>query len=144
MKIKLTRFFDDGQTTLGTLFVKNTRYYTCELSWKNNKEFISCIPTGIYDVELYTTNSKSKFYKKALLIKNVPNRSNILLHIANTHLDIEGCIGAGKDVDPNIYNKKSNEYNLGVINSGEAIREILKLHEEIKQIEIIDNIKSYL
>jgi len=88
------------EETKGTLFVmegcnKYLELVSLELPDKSNKSFISCIPTGEYDLEKITRPNGDP----AFLIKNVPGRSDILIHIANfaagKKIDLEGCIAPG-------------------------------------------------
>lgn len=146
MKLKLIRFFDDGETTIGRLLIKTNyigklaqynkifRYFTCERSWKDNQQNISCIPAGIYDIEPYN----SPFHGKVLMILNVPNRSNIEMHSGNTYIDTKGCICAGKQRGNRIYNRKHNEHNIGVLKSKDAMKEIVKMVNCKTTIEIIN------
>ena len=80
--------------TLGTLWYKGKQLcVTLELPWNNNMKRMSCIPTGTYTVVRRT----SKKYGEHFHILNVPNRSLILIHHANYHYDLLGCIGVGKN-----------------------------------------------
>jgi len=121
--IKLVRFHDDSVITLGKLFIDDKVFYTCEPAWENNKRKISCIPSGVYDIEII----ESKKFGQCIWVKDVPNRSGILIHQGNTKFDTEGCILIGTEVRVQIYNKKHNEYAMGVINSQKAKREMLEL-----------------
>lgn len=58
---------------------------------KDNKKYISCIPKGVYLCEKYT----SEKYKDVYEVKDVPNRSKILIHAANIAEELEGCIAPG-------------------------------------------------
>ena len=66
---------------------------TVERPWANNAPNISCIPEGKYELR------RSRFYRRdydAYEVVGVKDRSRILIHIANTPLDVEGCIGLGE------------------------------------------------
>ena len=108
MKIKaiLTRGHSDDQGTRGLLnfFWANfespfLKLHTLELPWVNNKEYRSCIPSGIYRVEM----APSLRYSYALTVKGVPDRTHILLHWGTYAgdrdsgylTDTEGCILVG-------------------------------------------------
>lgn len=65
---------------------------TLELPWKNNVVGISCIPAGIYRVTKFKSPSKGDVF----LLHDVPDRSMIEIHVANTVKDIQGCIGVGR------------------------------------------------
>jgi len=63
--------------------------HTIELPNKDNKNKISCIPEGVYEVRKRT----SEKHGKHLQIINVPNRDLILFHPANNAmLELMGCI----------------------------------------------------
>lgn len=80
--------------TLGSLWYKGKQLcVTLELPWNSNMKRISCIPTGTYNVVRRT----SQKYGEHFHIQNVPNRSLILIHHANYHFDLLGCIGVGKN-----------------------------------------------
>jgi hypothetical protein len=93
MKLTLTRTCDDGVQTLGVLRLPNGAIYqTLELAWKNNEKQISCIPAESYKV----VKRNSPKYGNHFHIKDVPNRSWVLIHHGNYHSDILGCILVGK------------------------------------------------
>jgi len=103
MKSTLLRLRDDGQESLGTLFIydeleKIFECKTLELPWKGNKTDISCIPTGKYHVN----HRESDTYGSHLIVEDVKDRTYILIHVANYVRDVKGCIGVGKsyaDID---------------------------------------------
>ncbi len=96
-RIELKRDYKDG-VTLGAIkgYINNVLVVdikSIELKWNDNKPRISCIPEDIYDIEPDIWN---KHQMKVLGIKNVPNRSRILMHPANyasgKHIELLGCI----------------------------------------------------
>lgn len=72
---------------------------TLELPWLDNQRSISCIPSGKYEVQIRI----SRKYGKVYWVRNVPNRSYILIHSGNFggRIDkgykshIRGCILLG-------------------------------------------------
>jgi hypothetical protein len=86
----------DSKQTLGFLFFSNgltsVKLNTLELSWKENKSDISCIPAGTYNW-IKSWSPKHKMYVIRLL--NVPGRGDIEIHIANFFHDLLGCIAVG-------------------------------------------------
>lgn len=96
--VTITRISDNGIETLGELVAykdgKEFRCKTIELAWKENKNSISCIPKGTYEVAMSLWSKKNKNY---YLLKDVPSRSGIFIHEGNYHYNYEGCIGLGKD-----------------------------------------------
>ena len=90
--VNIQRFGYTPMGTFGTLVYKNFLCYTIERPWANNAAFTSCIPPGIYPIEL------GRFFKKGYPtyeLKRVPNRSSTKIHVANTMNDVQGCIGLG-------------------------------------------------
>lgn len=89
MHIQLIRSYH-AQGTNGILYINNKQIcFTIELPWRNNQSNISCIPTGTYTLVKRTTKKRGPH----LLVKNVPNRTLILIHPANNALkELHGCI----------------------------------------------------
>lgn len=64
-----------------------------ELGWKDNKNDISCVPVGIYDLVLeYSDKFKTVLWEA----KGIPNRSECKFHSANYYTDLNGCFAPGK------------------------------------------------
>jgi hypothetical protein len=109
--VTLKRNSDNGIETLGTLTTTGFTCKTLELSDKQNKPNISCIPKGIYTCQWkFKLNSLAYHYE----IMNVPNRSGIFLHNGNYYTDIKGCVLLGdsygdinKDGQTDILNSKA-------------------------------------
>lgn len=86
--------------TMGTLIAKNNgAEFSCktlELPYIDNKQNISCIPKGEYDVKW---TYSLKFPLGSYEIQKVPNRSGIRFHKGNyaagKKVDIQGCILLG-------------------------------------------------
>ena len=97
MKLILKRDEDNGECTLGRLYVEDEFIcYTLENTWKNNERRVSCIPEGTYPL---TTKKYGRFYEKykmpmPILLDTAP-RSEILIHWGNTAKDTLGCILVG-------------------------------------------------
>jgi hypothetical protein len=84
MKCLLTRKTDDGKQTTGELEVieNNVVTFSCktlELPWKDNKQELSCIPTGTYTVVRHI----SPRWGTCFWVKDVPGRTHILFHAGN-------------------------------------------------------------
>lgn len=65
---------------------------TMEDDWLGNRKGVSCIPEGTYPLR------RTIFYKhgyEVFEVTGVRGRDRILIHIANTEEDVEGCIGPG-------------------------------------------------
>ena len=76
----------------GNLSVDGFECYTVERPWLDNKPRESCIPEGVYQLELGMYNRGGY---PAYEIMNVPDRSLIKMHIANNINDVIGCVGFG-------------------------------------------------
>lgn len=89
IKLELIRKYNPKGTNGILMFEKQIICQTIELPWKNNEKNISCIPEGCYQiVKRFSSRFKNHFW-----IKNVPNRSLILIHPANNAIkELKGCI----------------------------------------------------
>jgi len=83
---------------------------TVECPWLRNLTYVSCIPTGEYEC---VAEWSDKFKKRLYEVKNVPDRSKILIHPGNVgganwtlkseyvehklewKTDLQGCIALG-------------------------------------------------
>jgi hypothetical protein len=125
INITLKRRIYDEYETLGTLdVVKNGLYIdsfkTLENPWKNNERNISCIPVGTYIVEPYS----SAKHPDSWVICNVPNRTDILIHIGNYYTHTEGCILLGL-----AFSDINNDNVLDIKYSSEAMKQFNKILE---------------
>jgi hypothetical protein len=68
--------------------------YTLERPWEGNIPLISSIPAGRYSA-FVRTETKDRW---RIELTDVPNRSNIQLHIGNTLADGVGCIMIGSNL----------------------------------------------
>lgn len=99
MRCIIERIQDNGKQTKGRLLLYNQAGYllftcdTLELSWKDNKQQISCIPTGTYKV---VTTYSNKYKKEMYEILAVPKRAGVRIHSGNYYTDIQGCVLVGK------------------------------------------------
>lgn len=94
--------------------------YTVELPWRDNQRMVSCIPLGAYvcKPEMYNRGGYMAYE-----LQEVPNRSEILIHVANAPNDLAGCIGVGKS-----FGWIGMQY--GVISSGDTFKALLKAIKE--------------
>ena len=97
MKLVLTRLVYEDKQTLGHLQVYDglKPVFSCrtlELAWRNNMRGVSCIPVGCYPINFeYSPSFKMNLWE----LKNVPDRSQILIHSGNFYGQIRGCILVG-------------------------------------------------
>ena len=99
--VQLYRLKRSDQGTMGMLVTpEGFKCYTLELPWRDNQKQISCIPSGEYNVEIRLSNKYGRVY----WVRNVPNRTYILIHSGNYAGDVSkgfkshvmGCILLGK------------------------------------------------
>ncbi len=91
---QIERFCYSIKGTFGWLTTPSgARYATVERPWLKNERGESCIPIGLYFCEPRRFN---KGGYDAIHIKDVPDRSHILMHIANFPDEVEGCIGINR------------------------------------------------
>lgn len=91
-EIEMRRFCYHPEGTLGVLVCNGTRYYTIERPWLDNAPMISCIPVGTYQMGW----RESPRFGWTWEVKDVENRTFVLMHVANYPKDVQGCIGLGK------------------------------------------------
>lgn len=105
MIITITRLFHDDKATIGKLFIDGKEEcWTLEDTFKLKKIYGQTrIPSGSYKIRVRNFGrihekykQKFDFHKGTLELLNVPNFSDILIHIGNTDKDTEGCILLGK------------------------------------------------
>lgn len=131
--LRLIRVYEDssGFGTFGVLVDDHgvTVCRTAELNWRSNRKGISCIPPGTYDCVAHT----SKSFGSCFLVKDVPGRSDILLHVGNwagmkgvpgVLSDTEGCILPGVSVGV-VFDKRSGRSQIAVSNSGRTLGRLL-------------------
>jgi hypothetical protein len=96
--IVLSRFISTDFGVVGRLTIGigpwKMRMFTLERPWKNNERNVSCIPSGVYDLE----KRYSEIYQKDMFfLKDVEGRDGIMIHSGNTIDDTGGCILIGLD-----------------------------------------------
>jgi len=120
--VRLARLKDDGQSCLGLL---HERWWTVERPWKDNELRISCIPVGVYQVERHDSPSKGDCYE----ILDVPERTHILIHVANWSHELMGCIAPGTGI---------NLMNPMVQHSRDALNEMFDELPDEFELEIVN------
>jgi len=90
--VQIVRDSHSPMGTFGKLYYRDFKCYTVEKPWENNAQFISCIPVGIYPIELGRYNRGGY---PCYELKQVPARSQIKIHVANIATDVMGCVGLG-------------------------------------------------
>ena len=124
--MELVRFGSFKDRTIGRLTYNGEHFYTVERPWLDNKQNISCIPTGFY--ELVRVDSP-KFGPDTWEVANVTGRSHILIHVGNTAAaDVIGCIAIGMGLFPQLQ---------GVSSSKQAIENFYLMTAGLEKEEII-------
>jgi|TARA_Y100000310_G_scaffold202996_1_gene203258 hypothetical protein len=90
--MKLIRFAYFTDRTLGQLHHQDKTWWTIERPWLDNQPNVSCIPTGTYPLERVDS---PRFGPRMWQISRVPDRTHILIHVANTADNVMGCVGLG-------------------------------------------------
>jgi len=99
----LTRGESTDEGTFGRLVLEGgPALRTTELPWHANATGRSCVPPGRYRCELVNSPRFGKVYE----VRDVPGRTNILMHAANFggdrdkgwHSQLLGCIAPALDV----------------------------------------------
>lgn len=95
---------------------------TLERSWLENKNSISCIPEGTYNVIAYNSPTKGDVW----LIQNVPDRSMIEIHSCNWVEQLEGCIGVGDALLANVMDADGITHKHWISNSKITLAKLKK------------------
>ena len=120
MNLKLVRFTEYGNASLGALLVDGwPEFCTLEDRWRENEVGKSCIPEGIYEVDLYN----SKRFGPTFKVLNVPDREGILFHWGNTERDTTGCILLG-----------TRYSNSGEVAIRESMKAFTRFFEQTRQV----------
>tara|TARA_R110000803_G_scaffold209612_2_gene279598 strand:+ start:185 stop:598 length:414 start_codon:yes stop_codon:yes gene_type:complete len=133
-KAVIVRLNADEKQTLGRLYLFDglDNVFNCttlELPFKANLRNISCIPPGQYEV----VKRFSKNYGEHYIIKNVPDRTYILIHVANYYTDLRGCIGVGKT-----FANINEDYFIDITNSRNSLKALIDHAPEGFSLTIID------
>ena len=107
------------------LGLMNETWWTVATPWLNNQLRVSCIPAGVYQIERHISPSKGQCFA----VLDVPDRTHILIHVANWSHELMGCIapGIGIDLGENM-----------VTSSRRALNEMLEELPAAWELEIID------
>ena len=106
MKLRLVRENSGDETTLGDLFMDGIWF--CKTLEDRDRRLEAggvkvpretAIPLGTYPVIIDFSN---RFQKLMMHVLDVPQFAGIRIHAGNTHLNTEGCILLGEDVDRDV------------------------------------------
>ncbi len=108
-ELLLKRFSKNDFCTLGILLDYEMIPIACVLEniYLNNMKNVSSIPFGEY----YCSQIESPKFGRVYEVKNVPNRTNILIHPGNIASDTTGCLLLGEkfgkiDGEPAVLNSR--------------------------------------
>lgn len=73
------------------------RCVTLELPDKDNEQYVSCIPEGVYEYFYRADGSNGECFE----LKNVANRTYVQIHIGNWTKNTVGCILPGQTFNVN-------------------------------------------
>lgn len=99
--IKLTRaYLPDNSATFGRIEINDTALYTLEPPWQQNEPSVSCIPEGVYPLQLRESpvvrrSSGGEFFE-GWEVTRVESRRFIMFHVGNWVSDTDGCILVGE------------------------------------------------
>ena len=133
MQIVIERIYQSEECTLGNLFVYDNKsiLYECktlELPWKENQKRISRIPSNHYPASKHI----SPKFGKSIWIKEVEDRSEILIHVGNYPEDTLGCILVGEAFSTGCM----------ITNSRRTINKLYDIADDNLYVNIIDKWKN--
>lgn len=93
-------YLPDESATFGRLTLRDgSRIYTLEPPWRGNEVKNSCIPEGVYALQLRESpqvrRASGGEYTEGWEVADVQGRSFIMFHPGNWVRDTEGCILTG-------------------------------------------------
>lgn len=97
---------------------KNFDFCTLELPFLGNQRLISCIPLGSYKV----VKRRSPKYGTHFHVLDVQDRTLILIHVGNYHVNSTGCILVGSE-----HKYLNRDSELDVANSLVTMKKLLEL-----------------
>lgn len=127
-RVTITRGPSSSAGTFGRIAFGSEELHSVELPWRSNMTGKSCIPVGSYRCEMVNSPRFGRVYG----VRDVPGRSNILIHAANfggnTELgydsDLLGCIAPAMSVGA-LQNRKGVDQQAGL----QSKRALQLLHE---------------
>jgi len=149
MHLKLTRFSDNSNATLGLLYIDDEFFcFTLEDEFREDKiSDETRIPEGVYPLGIQEKETeltlsyrkKYSFFQNHIHIKDVPGFTGIYVHIGNYEYNISGCILVSKTA---IAGNGLDGYKLGY-GSQKTYQELYqmiykRLENEVCTIEIMD------
>lgn len=112
MNLRLQRINDDGESTIGILFVDDKfQCFTLEDTYNEPKIYGKTrIPEGTYEITLRREgkmvqkyDSKYEDHDGMLWLRNVANFEYVYIHVGNSNDDTDGCILVGRNCSTSGY-----------------------------------------
>lgn len=129
LELDLERFGEVHAATMGVLHVNSKFFsYTLERPWLNDRNDVSCIPTGLYKVKL-TESARFKKILPQLLMPTDSKRTGIRMHSASYVHELEGCISCG-------YEYYLTQSKVVLTRSRDAINDLITLMSEADNITL--------
>src|SRR6185369_1457697 len=106
MQITLDRFSDNGDSTLGLLFIDN-KFFSFSLEDEYRKVKVpgeTCIPEGLYELKIQKTDTPltikhraayGPWFKYHIEITGIPNFQGVYIHSGSDDSHTEGCLLLG-------------------------------------------------
>lgn len=119
----------------GRLETPRRSYHSLELPWLGNRTSVSCIPEGVYTLGLRRSGVVERTtggqYLHGWEVQDVPGRTYIMIHPANTIDDLEGCIAPG--LSTGVLPDNNRDPQWAILNSFAAFKMLmgdLEAHQE--------------
>lgn len=127
--------------TYGEMRVGEKILYTCERGWSYNRQNISCIPEGHYQVVRHTSPKYGECFaitgdKITIHQVNDTDRWGILFHPANWPDQLQGCISPGLFFSPIEAGKRQWPECVGVGRSQQAFNYMMNTLPDIWHLHI--------
>ena len=107
MKLTIIRSQATAAGVYGELFVDGARFCaTCERPWLDNRQGVSCIPAGDYELRPHNSPKHGAivafhapelgvYAEPGLVPSGASGRTDCLIHAANWPWQLEGCLAIG-------------------------------------------------
>lgn len=134
----LERFNYAPAETFGRITLPDGRqFFTCEQPWNGNKTGQSCIPEGVYDLQLRESpvvfRTSGGEFDTGYEVMAVQGRSFIMIHPANWADELRGCISVGHAY---AIMPKSGKHMQAVTSSRNAFRELMAALASYDELQI--------
>ena len=95
-RIKLVRTTETDLSTISDLYLNGDKIGNAlEPPWADNKEYKSCIPSGIYTAFIRRKETSTRWSYDTIQLQSVSARTNVQIHRGNIPDDTQGCILPG-------------------------------------------------